>query len=184
MVNLCTLNLIRTDENNDASLMIVSATRVCRGSLQVRAYNANQIFCQFFGRFCPAIRMRDVQPERLCIIGRPTLERFISRQTLDKVDKALNSAKGKSAMFLLFLLPGAPKDAMCYGAGLSKMGLTEFVVITGLARSPALFASILIGAHAGRGDYRSMVLIGLIVVSVIAGYYFYERYRNRGKQKL
>jgi uncharacterized membrane protein YdjX (TVP38/TMEM64 family) len=118
------------------------------------------------------------------IIGRPTLERFISRQTLDKVDKALNSAKGKSAMFLLFLLPGAPKDAMCYGAGLSKMGLTEFVVITGLARSPALFASILIGAHAGRGDYRSMVLIGLIVVSVIAGYYFYERYRNRGKQKL
>lgn len=118
------------------------------------------------------------------IVGRPTLERFISRQTLDKVDKSLNSGKGKSAMFLLFLLPGAPKDAMCYGAGLTKMGLTEFVVITGLARSPALFASIMIGAHAGRGAYRSMVLTGLIVIFVIAGYYFYERYRNRGQQKL
>ena len=117
------------------------------------------------------------------IVGRPTLERFINRQTLDKVDKALNSAKGKSAMFLLFLLPGAPKDAMCYGAGVTKMGLVEFVVITGLARSPALFASILIGAHAGRGDYRSMILTGLIVVFVIAGYWFYERYRSQGQRE-
>ncbi len=49
------------------------------------------------------------------IVGRPALERVISRKTLDKVDKALASAKGKSALFLLFLLPGAPKDAMCYG---------------------------------------------------------------------
>jgi hypothetical protein len=146
MVNLCTLNLIRTDENNDASLMIVSATRVCRGSLQVRAYNANQIFCQFFGRFCPAIRMRDVQPERLCIIGRPTLERFISRQTLDKVDKALNSAKGKSAMFLLFLLPGAPKDAMCYGERRSS-GASH----SGLGR---LLRSIRAFAYLGSGTVR------------------------------
>jgi uncharacterized membrane protein YdjX (TVP38/TMEM64 family) len=84
-------------------------------------------------------------------------------------------------MFLLFLLPGAPKDAMCYGAGFTKMGLTEFVVITGLARSPALFAGILIGAQAGRGDYRSMLLTGLMVVFVIAGYYFYERRRDRGQ---
>jgi uncharacterized membrane protein YdjX (TVP38/TMEM64 family) len=118
------------------------------------------------------------------IVGRPTLERFISRETLGKVDKSLTSGKGKSALFLLFLLPGAPKDAMCYGAGLTKMGLTEFVVITGLARTPSLFASILIGAQAVRGAYRSMILTGVIVVFVIAACYFYERYRKRGAQGL
>jgi uncharacterized membrane protein YdjX (TVP38/TMEM64 family) len=73
---------------------------------------------------------------------------------------------------------------MCYGAGLTTIGLTEFVVISGLARSPALFASILIGAHAGRGDYRSLVLTGLVIVFVIASYYLYERYRGRSQQKL
>ena len=117
-------------------------------------------------------------------VGRPTLERFISSQTLDRVDRSLNSGKGKSTIFLLFLLPGAPKDAMCYGAGLTTIGLTEFVVISGLARSPALFASILSGAHAGRGDYRSLVLTGLVIVFVIASYYLYERYRGRSQQKL
>ena len=57
-----------------------------------------------------------------------------------------------------------------------------FVIITGLARSLALFASILIGAHAGRGDYRSMILTALMVVFVIASYYFYERRWGRGKK--
>jgi uncharacterized membrane protein YdjX (TVP38/TMEM64 family) len=113
------------------------------------------------------------------IVGRPTLEHFISRGTLDKVDHALNSAKGESALFLLFLLPGAPKDAMCYGAGFTAMSLPEFVVITGLARTPALLASILIGAQASHKDYRSMILIASVVLVVILGYYFYERYRNR-----
>ena len=113
------------------------------------------------------------------IVGRPTLERFIRRSTLDKVDHALNSAKGKTALFLLFLLPGAPKDAMCYGAGFTAMSLPEFVVITGLARTPALLASILIGAQASHKDYRSMILIACVVAIVVLGYYLYERYRNQ-----
>lgn len=118
------------------------------------------------------------------IVGRPTLERFISPKTLEKADKYLNNAKGKSALFLLFLLPGAPKDVMSYGAGLTRMSLTEFVVITGLARSPALFASILMGGQASHRDYRSMAVTGAIVVFVFAGYYFYKYYRHRRQSKL
>ncbi len=116
------------------------------------------------------------------IVGRPTLERIISRATLEKIDKLLNSAKGKSALFLLFLLPGAPKDAMCYGAGFAKLDLIEFVIITGLARTPALLASILIGAHASTHDYRSMALTGLVLILAVAGYYLYERYRDQTKR--
>jgi len=117
------------------------------------------------------------------IVGRPTLERFISHSTLDKVDHALNSAKGKSALFLLFLLPGAPKDALCYGAGFTAMSLPEFVIIAGLARTPALLASILIGAQASHKDYRSMILIAFVVGIAVLGYYSYERYRNRPSVK-
>jgi len=63
---------------------------------------------------------------------------------LTRIDRALGSARSRSAMFLLFLLPGLPKDFLCYAAGLSGMGLLEFVVLSGLARSPALLASVLI----------------------------------------
>ena len=42
-----------------------------------------------------------------------------------------------TAMFLLFLLPGLPKDVLSYAAGFSGMRILEFVVLSGLVRSPA-----------------------------------------------
>lgn len=116
------------------------------------------------------------------LVGRPTLERLIHRHTLEKVDRALNSARGKSALFLLFLLPGMPKDAMSYGAGLTSISLVEFVVVSSLGRSPALLLSILLGSQAYRQDYRAMVITGVAALLALAGYYFYERNRNKKEQ--
>ena len=82
-------------------------------------------------------------------------------------------------MFLLFLLPGLPKDVLCYVAGFSGMRLGEFVVLSGLARSPALLASVLIGAGVSRGDYRSLVATVAVMLLAIAGYYWYRRSRQR-----
>ena len=112
------------------------------------------------------------------VVGRPALERLVSRDTLARLDRSLASARSKSAMFLLFLLPGLPKDILCYAAGFSGMSLFEFVVLSGLARSPALLASVLIGAGVSRGDYRSVIAIALLVLLAIGGYYWYQRYNR------
>ena len=107
------------------------------------------------------------------------LARLIGRDTLDKLDHTLSSARSKSAMFLLFLLPGLPKDVLSYAAGFFGMRILEFVVLSGLARSPALLATVLIGAGVSRRDYRSVLAIGLLVLLAIGGYYWYQR-RNLG----
>lgn len=113
------------------------------------------------------------------IVGRPTLERLVGRDRVTRLDRSLNSARSRSAMFLLFLLPGLPKDVLCYVAGFSGMPLREFVVLSGLARSPALLASVLIGAGVSRGDYRSLVATIAVMLLAIAGYYWYRRSRQR-----
>lgn len=118
------------------------------------------------------------------MIGRPALERIISPATMKKVDDLLNGSKAKSAMFLLFLIPGTPKDALCYGAGFSNLSVLEFAVISGLARSPALFASVLLGSQASRSDYDHMLLTGAMVLFAFAGYYLYERRRKRSTPAL
>ena len=107
------------------------------------------------------------------------MERLIGRETLAKIDRSLASAKSRSAMFLLFLLPGLPKDILSYAAGFSDMGILEFVVLSGLARSPALLASVLIGAGVSGGDSRSLVAIALLALLASGGYYWYERSRVR-----
>src|SRR6266516_4083315 len=112
------------------------------------------------------------------VVGRPALERLIGRDKLAKIDRSLTGAKSRSAMFLLFLLPGLPKDFLCYAAGLSSMSIVEFLVLSGLARSPALLASVLIGAGVSRGDYRSVIAIALLVLLAISGYYWYHRRLN------
>ena len=112
------------------------------------------------------------------LVGRPMLERLISKDTLAGIDRSLASARSKSAMFLLFLLPGLPKDILCYAAGFSGMSIFEFVVVSGLARSPALLASVLIGAGVSRGDYRSVIAIALLVLLAISGYYWYQRHQR------
>jgi len=113
------------------------------------------------------------------LVGRPTLERIIARKTLDKVDAALSGARGKSAMFLLFLLPGMPKDAMSYGAGLSRIRLGEFVVISGLGRSPALLASLMLGSQASSRNYRAMIITGVVAAAAIGAAYWYQRRRGQ-----
>jgi uncharacterized membrane protein YdjX (TVP38/TMEM64 family) len=113
------------------------------------------------------------------VFGRPALEKFIRPATLDKIDAAQNNAKGKSALFLLFLLPGLPKDAMSYAAGLSAMGLAEFVVISGLGRTPAMVLSILLGSQAYQKDYRRMAITAVASGLAIGAYFLYER-RRRG----
>ena len=115
------------------------------------------------------------------VVGRPTLERLIRRATLAKIDRSLGSARSKSAVFLLFLLPGLPKDLLSYAAGFSGMTIIEFVVLSGLARSPALLASVMIGAGVSRGDYRSVIAISLLVLLAIGIYYWYHhRHRASG----
>ena len=95
-----------------------------------------------------------------------------------KIDRSLTGAKSRSALFLLFLLPGLPKDFLCYAAGLSSMSLFEFVLLSGLARSPALLASVLIGTGVSRGDYRAVIAIALLALLAIGGYYWYHRRLN------
>jgi uncharacterized membrane protein YdjX (TVP38/TMEM64 family) len=113
------------------------------------------------------------------VVGRPVIGRLLGRPMLERIDRLLENTRGKSAMFLLFLLPGTPKDALSYGAGMTEMSLVEFLVLSGTGRAPALLASILLGAHAAHRNYGAMLLTGAAVVLATAACYRYERRRSR-----
>ncbi len=81
-------------------------------------------------------------------------------------------------MFVLFLLPGTPKDALSYCAGLTAMRLPVFMSLSGPARTPALLLSTLFGSEAYDGDYTAMVWIAVAAGALLlcAGYYHRKRH--------
>ncbi len=94
-------------------------------------------------------------------------------------------AEGAILCFLIFLIPGLPKDMTCYLFGLSPMPLWVFAVVSTLGRIPGTWVLSAQGARTASGDYLEVVILTAIVVAVALPLYYY-RHRLvgwfRGKQ--
>jgi uncharacterized membrane protein YdjX (TVP38/TMEM64 family) len=65
--------------------------------------------------------------------GLPLTERFVDAKTMEKFDYLLHH-KGVFLVFLLFLIPGFPKDYLCYILGLGHLTTVEFLAIATTGR--------------------------------------------------
>ena len=82
--------------------------------------------------------------------------------------------QGLFVCFFLFLMPGFPKDFLCYLLGLSRMPLLAFAVITGVGRIPGTLMLSFQGAEIYDGNIAGLVALVLITV-VVAGPAWYWR---------
>ena len=67
------------------------------------------------------------------VLGRPFVEKFIKKKTIERYDYLLHH-KGAFLVFLLFLIPGFPKDSLCYILGLGHLTTKEFLIISTVGR--------------------------------------------------
>src|SRR5207244_10488139 len=85
-------------------------------------------------------------------------------------------AEGAILCFIIFLIPGLPKDMACYLFGLSPMPFWIFAVVSTLGRIPDTWVLSAQGAHPASGDYLEVVFLTAIVVAIALPLYYY---RNR-----
>lgn len=69
--------------------------------------------------------------------------------------------------FILFLLPGFPKDSLSYLLGMSSMPWAAFLFITGVGRMPGTLMLSLQGAEAFAGNWLRLVVILLLSLLVV-----------------
>ncbi|MBM4284139.1 MAG: TVP38/TMEM64 family protein [Deltaproteobacteria bacterium] len=99
--------------------------------------------------------------------------KMVSQETMDKFD-FLMEHQGALVSFIFFLIPGFPKDLLCFILGLSPMSFRLFVVIVTVGRIPGTLMLTLQGAQVYEGNYwESVVLIGLCLL--VAGVLYYYR---------
>jgi uncharacterized membrane protein YdjX (TVP38/TMEM64 family) len=107
------------------------------------------------------------------LVGYAMVRSFVPAKTLEKFDFLINSPKSEIAMFVLFLIPGVPKDTLVYISGLTPVKPWTFLLICLTARFPGLWGSAYIGANLQKKDYLpvwivSGVALVLFVVGILA----------------
>jgi len=106
-------------------------------------------------------------------LGRPFVERLVKKEIIERFNFVTTSA-GVTTCFLLFLLPGFPKDYLCYVLGLSRMKLGTFLIISTLGRVPGTYVLTLQGASIRSHEYSIAVIVAVICVVVIFFGYVYR----------
>lgn len=65
---------------------------------------------------------------------------------------------------VLFLIPGVPKDALTYLFAMTPIKQSHFLIITVIARLPALIASLLVGSSIMTQDWNLIIIVVAIVI--------------------
>ena len=100
--------------------------------------------------------------------GVKAVECFYPREKLLQMKFFRNSKRLYLLVFILFFIPGTPKDIMTYMAGITDMKLAPWLLLTTVARIPSVITSTIGGDALGMQDYQFAVLvfIGTVVISL------------------
>ena len=117
------------------------------------------------------------------IFEKLAVEKFVSPRTIKKFDYLIGH-EGVIISFLLFLIPGFPKDALCYLLGLTPMHTGIFLIISTIGRIPGTLMACLQGGKAFDHQYKTLlVLLGLSVLAILV-FYIYHNEIHRMIKKL
>ena len=105
-------------------------------------------------------------------LGLPFVRRFVKQETYHKFD-FLTQAKGELIVFLLFLIPGFPKDTLCYILGVSPLPFGTFLLVSTVGRLPGTWLLSMQGTQVRGNRYVSLfVLLSLLGVALLILHYY------------
>ncbi len=97
--------------------------------------------------------------------GRPLVLKLFPEEKLDSIRLLNDERKLTLTVFILFAIPGTPKDFLTYIAGLTKISPIKFFFTAAIARTPSMACSVLMGANLGEGRFLvSFIIFAVIIV--------------------
>ena len=106
------------------------------------------------------------------------LGKFIRQELMERF-AFLWSRTSALVAFLLFLVPGVPKDYLSYILGVTQFPLRAFVIIVAVARMPCTFILTLQGAEIYKGNYLvAASLWAVIILIALISFYYREKFYN------
>lgn len=105
------------------------------------------------------------------------VEVFVSRERINQLRFLNTERKRNNLIFLLFFIPGTPKDLLTYFVGLTDIRLSTFLWLSMVARIPSMVSSTFGGHLLGEERYIGAVILygitGLLSLLGMLGYNLY-----------
>lgn len=109
-------------------------------------------------------------------LGAPFVQGMVPTKFLDKFRHFEASGKLNTVVFVLFLIPGLPKDVFTYLVPLTDMSMRAFLLLSNIARIPGIVVSTYAAAGIVEGDYlQSAVIFAVAALIAVAGILGYNR---------
>ena len=101
------------------------------------------------------------------VLGSEAMHLFFGEEKVKEYQRRLNSGKGLLIAFLIYLIPGVPKDLVSYAAGISEMRFRPFLLAATIGRSPAMLGSLLVGHFYGKQNYTAIIILTVIIALLL-----------------
>ena len=110
--------------------------------------------------------------------GERVMRPFVPLRLQEKFD-ATNHRGGLANFFMLYLLPGTPKDAICFMAGLTRLPVWKLMAANILGRLPGLAVLTFTGAAADADLLTVKIVFGLGLGLAFVVWLFDEEIKER-----
>lgn len=127
------------------------------------------------------------------VLGKKYINGLIERNNLTKLKRILDAGSNNIAIFIIYFIPGIPKDILVYVAGISNVRLIDFIIYSSMGRLPWIIASAVFGHGINEGNYVTTIGIALIsgtlfLIGILKGHniveFFHDFFNEKGCKSL
>lgn len=108
------------------------------------------------------------------LLGKDAIKSIFNETKVEKYMKKLSHDKVYTIIFIIYLIPGFPKDLISYLAGISEIKIKPFLILSTIGRMPGLLGSLLVGSFLAKKNY-----IGIMILSIIVAIIFLISYLKK-----
>lgn len=116
--------------------------------------------------------------------GMKFVSRFVDPEELKRYKFLRDKNKVDITVFILFFIPGTPKDALTYIAPIAPIGAVKYLLIATFARIPSIITSTILGDSIADGKWvLALVVFAITAVISVLGIILGNRYIEHKKNK-
>ena len=105
------------------------------------------------------------------------INKFYDTNKINQINFLKKEKHLEIIIFIIFFIPGTPKDLITYLAPFTRLELTTFLAITSIARIPSIITSTISGSALSNQNYQLTIWVFIITGAIsILGLLIYKIY--------